>query len=94
VGGRVAERDDTFGAIAFSSFRFDEQIELGIETATGDRRQGLAAAVAARMIADALLERLTPVYACREGNVGSARLARKLGFVPTRTLPYFRLLAR
>jgi RimJ/RimL family protein N-acetyltransferase len=93
-GGWVAERDAVFGAMAFSSFRSGSQIELGIETAPDARRLGLATAVARRMISDALAQGLTPVWSCRAGNVGSYRLARKLGFVPVREVPYYRLGVR
>ncbi|KQY44564.1 GNAT family N-acetyltransferase [Cellulomonas sp. Root137] len=93
-GGWVAERDGAFGAMAFSSFRSGSQIELGIETAPDARRQGLATAVARRMITDTLLQGLTPVWSCRASNAGSYRLARTLGFVPVREIPYFRLGVR
>lgn len=90
-GGWRAEKNGTHGALAFTSFRFEDEIELGIETAPEARGQGLAAAVASRMIKDVLDRGLTPVWSCRAGNLASHRLAEKLGFRPVRRLPYYGL---
>jgi RimJ/RimL family protein N-acetyltransferase len=92
-GGMVLERDDRIGAMAFTSFRCGDELELGIETAAEHRRQGLAAAVASAMIDAAVDAALTPVWSCREDNVGSFRLAVTLGFVPTTRTPYYHLQA-
>lgn len=92
-GGWVLERGSDVGALAFSSFRFDDLVEIGIETAPDARGRGLATAAAAHMIGDALERGLTPVWSCREGNAGSLRLALKLGFVPRSYGPYFGLPA-
>ncbi len=92
-GGWRAEKNGTPLALAFTSFRFEDEVELGIETAPEARGQGLATAVAARMIKDVLHRGLTPVWACRAGNRASHRLAEKLGFRPARRLPYYGLAA-
>lgn len=91
-GGTVVERDGRTGAIAFTSYRTGEDLELGIETDPAYRRQGLASAAAAAMLADVLDAGLTPVWSCREDNVGSARLALRLGFTPSTRTPYYHLL--
>lgn len=90
-GGWRAESDGTRGALAFGSFRFDDRLEIGIETAPPARGRGLGAATAARMIAGVLERGLTPVWACRAGNAPSRRLAEKLGFRPSHRFPYYRL---
>lgn len=93
-GGRWrAEMDGRRGALVFSSFRFDSELELelGIDTAPESRGQGLGAAVAAWMIEDLLTQGITPVWSCRAGNTASARLAEKLGFHISKRLPYFGL---
>lgn len=92
-GGAVAEVDGTPAAIAFASFDTDGEIELGIETVPAFRRRGLAAHACAAMIDDLLAAGRTPVWSCREDNVGSFRLAEALGFVPTLRLPYWHVLA-
>ncbi|SDL38157.1 GNAT acetyltransferase [Microbacterium azadirachtae] len=93
-GGWRAERAGQRGALAFTSFRFDDELEIGIETHPDARGKGLATAVAARMI-DELLERgITPVWSCRASNHASVALAIKLGFTPARRLPYYGLAAR
>lgn len=90
-GGWRAEKSGRHGALAFTSFRFEDEVELGIETAPDAQGQGLATAVASRMIKDVLDCGLTPVWACRAGNPASHRLAQKLGFRPVRRLPYYGL---
>jgi RimJ/RimL family protein N-acetyltransferase len=90
-GGWRVENDEFRGALAFTSFRFDDELELGIETHPDARGQGLATAAAARMIEDLLAQGVMPVWSCREGNHASVALATKLGFRPVRTLPYYGL---
>ncbi|MGA6160607.1 GNAT family N-acetyltransferase [Stenotrophomonas sp. NPDC087984] len=90
-GGWRAEKNGTRGALAFTSFQFEDELELGIETAPEARGQGLATAVASSMIKDLLDHALTPVWACRADNLASHRLAEKLGFHPVRRLPYYGL---
>ncbi len=92
-GGWVVADGDEVAAMAFASYRVDQQVELGIETAPAWRRQGLATTAAAAMIDNLLVTHLTPVWSCREDNVGSYRLATSLGFRPTLHLPYYRLPA-
>jgi RimJ/RimL family protein N-acetyltransferase len=88
-GGWVVEVDSTPAAIAFGAFRVDDAVELGIETHPAFRRRGLASVAASAMIEDLLAAGLTPVWSCREDNVGSLRLAHVLGFAVSRRLPYF-----
>lgn len=90
-GGAVVERDGVVGAMAFTSFRHGTDLELGIETDPAHRRRGLAGAAAAAMIARVTAAGLTPVWACRAGNLGSYRLACSLGFVPGAPTPYWHL---
>lgn len=93
-GGWVVTSRDTVGAIAFTSYRVADEVEIGIETAAAWRRRGLAAAAAAAMIEDLLARGLTPVWSCREDNVASLRLAVALGFRPTLRVPYLRIPPR
>lgn len=92
-GGVVLENGDGIGAMSFASYRRGDRLEIGIETADPWRRRGLAAAAAAAMIGSTLADGLTPVWSCRDGNVGSYRLACSLGFRPTTRTPYFHVLA-
>lgn len=90
-GGIAAVRDGEVGAIAFSATRFDDWLEIGIETRSAFRGQGLARAVAVAMVHKCFADGLTPVWACRKQNVGSFTLAQSLGFVVTAELPFWRL---
>ena len=93
-GGWCLERDGVVGAIAFSSFRFDNELELGIETAPTARRQGLGLMIAIVMIKDIIDAGLIPVWSCRRENTASYELALKLGFYVKKMLPYYWLPAR
>lgn len=89
--GWCAERDGEVGAIAFSAFHFDGQVEIGLETMTAHRGKGLGLAVAVAMIGTILEAGLEPVWACRKENTASLELARKLGFAAQKLFPYYRL---
>jgi hypothetical protein len=92
-GGVCAVKDNAVGAIAFASFRFDNELEIGIETRMPFRGLGLARAVAVAIIERCVADGLEPIWACRRENAASYLLALQLGFVVTRSLPYYRLPA-
>jgi GNAT superfamily N-acetyltransferase len=91
AGGFSAIVEGELAATAFCSYRHGMQLEIGIETEPRYRGHGLAQLVASVLIDDCLRRGLEPVWACRLENVGSYRLATKLGFIPVRHLPYYRL---
>lgn len=91
AGGFTAIVEGELAATAFCSYRHGMQLEIGIETAPRHRGNGLAQLVASALIDHCLCRGLEPVWACRLENVGSYRLATKLGFIPVRQLPYYRL---
>lgn len=93
-GGVCIIQDGEIGALAFSATRFDDWLEIGIETRAAYRGQGLARAVAVAMIEKCLAQGLTPVWACRKENAGSLHLAQSLGFVITKEQPFYRLASR
>jgi GNAT superfamily N-acetyltransferase len=78
-------------SLSFSSYKFDDQFELGIETSPGYRGKGFAEIVCSALINYCIENYYEPIWACRKENIGSYRLALKLGFHPTRELPYYRL---
>ncbi len=84
-------KNGRLASTAFSSFRFDDLLELGIETLPEFRGQGLAELVCAALIDYCLEHDLNPIWACRLENTGSFKLAQKLGFVPSLYIPYYRL---
>lgn len=67
-------------AWAFSAAVSDDEIDIGVETLESYRGKGLAAAAANEMIRYALAVGKKPVWACHAGNVGSQKVAEKLGF--------------
>lgn len=91
--GFAAIADDRPVALAFSSFVTTQQLELGIETLREYRGKAFATSACAALINYCFEKHLEPVWACRLENTASHRLAKRLGFVPIRHLPYFRLAA-
>lgn len=81
-------------ATAFSAFVEEGQLEIGIETDERYRHRGLAAQVCCALIDYCLERNLEPIWSCRRENAASFRLACKLGFVPLRYLPYYRLASQ
>lgn len=84
-------KDGVVASTAFSAFKYGNQLELGIETHRNYQGRGYAYAVCRELIAHCLKSGFEPVWACRLENVGSVKLAQKLGFNPTLHIPYFRI---
>jgi GNAT superfamily N-acetyltransferase len=83
--------DGELATTAYSAYLFEGELELGMETVPAFRGRGFAQYTCAALI-DYCLERgYEPIWACKMENVPSYRLAQKLGFEPTVTLPYYRL---
>lgn len=89
--GFSAVSNGKLAATAFSAYQNEHQLEIGIETAEDFRGQGYAFAVCSALIDFCLQEGLEPVWSCRLENNASYRLAQKLGFAPSLTLPYYGL---
>lgn len=78
-------------ATAYSAFVIDNMLELGIETVEKYRGLGYAETTCSHLIDYCLEKGLTPVWSCRLENAASYKLATKLGFEPTVTVPFYRL---
>lgn len=76
---------------AFSAYAHDDKLELGIETYEEFKGKGLAYKVCSALIEYCLENELEPVWACKKDNVGSYRLAQKLGFENVKEISYYRL---
>ncbi len=84
-------QDGTPVCIAFTSYVHGNLWELGIETSEKYRGRGYAFKACATLIKYVLDRGMEPVWSCRLGNVGSYKLAIKLGFRPMKYLPYYEL---
>lgn len=78
-------------ATAFSSVVDGKYLELGIETQEQFKGRNFAYKVCSALIDYCLEEGLEPVWACRLSNVGSYKLAEKLGFEESLTTPYYKM---
>ncbi len=76
---------------AYSSFIHGNQFELGIETMEGYKGKGFAIHTCSALIDYCLANDYEPIWSCRLENIGSYKLAQKLGFEPTAYFPYYRL---
>jgi RimJ/RimL family protein N-acetyltransferase len=89
--GYTLLREGENASTAFAAYRTADQLEIGIESAAGHRGQHFAFSVCAALIDYCLGHGLEPVWGCRLENEPSYRLAQKLGFQPSLTIPYYRL---
>lgn len=78
-------------AQAFAASIIDNFLEIGIETSAKFRGKGYAQVVASSVIDYCIEHGLTPVWACRYENIGSYKVAQKLGFQVEKLLPYYKL---
>lgn len=76
---------------AYSSFINATQLELGIETVAAYRNKGFAIYVCQALLDYCIENKKEPIWACRLENIGSYKLAQKVGFTPSIELPYYRL---
>ena len=76
---------------AFSSYKHDNEFELGMETLPEFRGKGFAQYTCSAIIDYCIENNYEPIWSCRFENIGSYKLAVKLGFEPTLKLPYYRL---
>ncbi len=83
--------DGELASTGYSSFIHDDQLELGIETVEKFRGKGFAAYACAALLDYCMEHAYEPVWACRLENTGSYKLAQKLGFIPDKEIPYYRL---
>lgn len=83
--------DERPASTAFSAFVHSPYLELGIETSAEFRGRGYAYEACSALIDYCMANGFEPVWACRAGNVGSMRLAQKLGFVESLRIPYYRI---
>jgi len=76
---------------AYSAFIHDDKLELGIETTPEFRGKGFAQLTCSVLIDYCIENNYEPVWACRLENIGSYRLAERLGFEAFKKIPYYRL---
>lgn len=90
IGMTVFEKGEAL-ATAFAAFIANNYLELGIETKPEHRGKNLAYSCCLALIEYCIKNKLEPVWACRKDNIGSYKLAIKLGFEPTTITPYYEL---
>ncbi len=76
---------------AFAAYLLDKVLEIGIQTVDGLYGKGYSSLTCCRLIDYCLDNELEPVWACKKDNLGSVKLAQKLGFELARTGPYYKI---
>ena len=66
---------------AFSAAVSTKEIDIGIETKSEYKQQGLGMIVANKMIQYTTQQAKEPVWACHYKNAASEKMAEKLGFI-------------
>ncbi len=74
---------------AYSAFKFDNELELGMETLPNFRGKGFAQYVCSALIDYCIVYNYEPIWACKYENTASYKLAEKLGFEAVLSLPYY-----
>jgi GNAT superfamily N-acetyltransferase len=90
-GYTILSEDNIHLCTAFASFTSDNKLEIGIETNKEYRGLGFATRVCIALIDYCLEKGYEPVWSCNSANLGSQRLAHKLGFEELKRIPYYRL---
>lgn len=83
--------ENELACTACASCILDDFLELGIETTPKFRGKGLARYTCSILIDYCLENGYEPIWACRLENIGSYKLAQKLGFDDVLQIPYYRL---
>ncbi len=91
VGYTLLLENNFPASTAFASFIIDDKLEIGIETHKENQGSGFASYVCAKLIDYCIANNYEPVWSCNSGNIGSRKLAYKLGFVESKRVPYYRL---
>jgi RimJ/RimL family protein N-acetyltransferase len=91
IGYTLLLENDFPASTAFSSYLIGDKLEIGIETHSKHHGMGFASYVCAKLIDDCLEHGYEPVWSCNSGNIGSRKLADKLGFEEVKRVPYYRL---
>lgn len=79
-------------SIAFSSCKFGNELEIGVETSEKYMGMGFAKQICSVMLAYCQKNNYFPIWACRKENIGSYRLAKSLGFEESLIIPYYELV--
>jgi len=83
--------NEKLASTAYSACIDESKLEIGIETIEEFRSRGFAKYICSSIIDYCIENNLEPIWSCRKENIGSFRLAQKLGFEPTLELPFYRL---
>lgn len=75
----------------YENEEFNNQLELGIESAPNYRGKGFAMHTCESLIDYCLEKGYEPIWSCRLENTGSYRLAQRLGFEPVLFHPFYKV---
>jgi RimJ/RimL family protein N-acetyltransferase len=76
---------------AFASFLIGDILEIGIQTVDGLYGKGYSALSCCKLIDYCVENNLEPIWSCKKDNIGSVKLAQKLGFEVVRIGTYYKI---
>ncbi|QNR69014.1 GNAT family N-acetyltransferase [Paenibacillus peoriae] len=91
IGFTLILENDFPASTAFAAFTIGDRLEIGIETNERNQGSGFGSIVCAELIDYCIANGYKPVWSCNSGNIGSRKLAHKLGFEEATRIPYYRL---
>lgn len=83
--------DSKLASTAYSVFIHDDKLEIGIETVEEFRGKGFAQYTCSSLIDYCIDNKYEPIWSCKLENIGSYKLAQKIGFEPSAEIPFYRL---
>jgi RimJ/RimL family protein N-acetyltransferase len=82
-------KDGEVVSLCYAAAVVDGLAEIDVVTDSEHRGLGLGYLVAQQFIRDCLSRGITPTWDCFAGNIGSMKLADKLGFTSARSYPFY-----
>ncbi len=76
---------------AFASFLIGDILEIGIQTVDGLYGKGYSALSCCKLIDYCIENNFEPIWSCKKDNIGSVKLAQKLGFEVVRIGTYYKI---
>ncbi len=91
IGYTIINENNEPVSTAFAAFTNEDILEIGIETREKFQGLGFATLVSSKLIDYCIAKGIEPSWSCSSANLGSRKLAHKLGFEEVRRIPYYRL---
>lgn len=89
IGYTLLTENECPASTAFAAFVLDNRLEIGIETDVKYHGLGYGSRVGSKLIDYCITNGYEPVWSCDSRNIGSRKLAMKLGFEVSKIIPCY-----